>query len=350
MLHASALAAGSDEWFRLAPPLELPLGWGTVRVNSDARRSVVFFGKPAPPNGEIVYGGTGFLIIDRSESIPFLITCRHVAMQLEDDFVIRVNKRDGSSVPLPFSEMKWSYHPDKTVDLAATVLPLDANVYDVCYFNFKLVQSYDRERVLAGDPVSLVGLFRLHFGAKRNVPIVHSGNIGALPDPHEKIPIEDRVTGEIVEVEAYLVEAQTLEGLSGSPVFIQQFIQVPGLKTPQGGGAAAYGDGRILGVYQGAWDARPGKILAADRNLGGNNLRVPVGMGIVVPGDRIIELIDEDPEFKALRADVKHERLKRSAASSDAAFSPPASDVNPTHREDFTHLLNAAARKREPED
>jgi hypothetical protein len=297
-----------------------------VRVNSDARRCVVFFGKPTPPNGEIKYGGTGFLICDRDrENVPYLITCGHVAQQLEDDFVIRVNRRGGGSEALPFSQLRWSYHPDRTVDLAATVLPLNANIYDVVYFNFRLIQPYDRECVLAGDPVSLVGLFRLHVGTRRNVPIVHSGNIGALPDPHEKIPLQDRSTGEIIEVEAYLVEAQTLEGLSGSPVFIQQFIQVPGLMTPQGGGAAAYGDSKILGVYQGAWDARPGEILAADRNLQGQNQRVPVGMGIVVPGERIIELINDDPEFNTTREDVRRERLRRLAASSDTAFSPPTS-------------------------
>jgi Trypsin-like peptidase domain len=316
-----------------------------VRVNSDARRCVVFFGKPSPPDGQIRYGGTGFLLVDRDrENVPYLITCRHVARALEDDFVVRVNKRDGSSVPLPLSDVKWSYHPDKSVDLAATILPLDANVYDVCYFNFRLIQPYDREKVLAGDPVSLVGLFRLHVGTKRNVPIVHSGHIAALPDPHEKIPVQDRTTGGVIEVEAYLVEAQTLEGLSGSPVFIQQFAQIPGLMTPQGGGVAAYGDGKILGLYSAAWDARPGEILAEDKNLKDDNLRVPIGMGIVVPGERITELINDDPEFETVRRDVRQHRLARRAATTDDAF-PQSADANPRHREDFTALLNAAVKK-----
>jgi hypothetical protein len=111
-----------------------------VRTTSDARRCVVFFGKASPPDGEIKYGGTGFLLCDRErENTPFVITCRHVARQLEDEFVVRVNKRGAGSVPLELSNVTWSYHPDKTVDIAPTVLPLDATIYDVIYFNVSLV-------------------------------------------------------------------------------------------------------------------------------------------------------------------------------------------------------------------
>jgi hypothetical protein len=153
-----------------------------------------------------------------------------------------------------------------------------------------------------------------------------------------------------VEVEAYLVQAQTLEGLSGSPVFIQQFSQIPGLSTPGGGGVAGYGDQKLLGIYQGAWDGEPGAILSADRNLKGDNLRVPVGMGIIVPGERILELVKNDPTFKEIQDDVRRHRLKKNAASADSAFSPPTADANPNHLEDFKRLVGAAVKKREPED
>jgi hypothetical protein len=331
----------------LGPPIEAPIGGITVRIVEDARKCIVFFGKASFPDGEIKFGGTGFLLCDRErENVPYLITARHVAKLLEDDFVIRVNKHGGGSVPLEVTNVKWSYHSDPTVDVAATVLPLNSNIYDVHYYTLKLIQPYSRRDVLCGDPVALVGLFRLHAGSKRNVPIVHTGHIASLPDPNEKIPIRDRMTGEIVEVESYLVEAQTLDGLSGSPVYISQFEEVPLVRTPGGGPALAYGDRKLLGVYQGAWDGEPGRILAADKNLHSDRIRVPVGMGLVVPGERILELIDNDPEFKATREDARRERLKKNAASTDAALARPASDANPSHREDFNSLLGAAAKTR----
>jgi hypothetical protein len=37
-------------------------------------------------------------------------------------------------------------------------------------------------------------------------------------------------------------------------------------------------------------------------------------VGIVVPGERILELIDNDPVFKAIREQEKNNGLKKSAA------------------------------------
>jgi len=158
-------------------------------------------------------------------------------------------------------------------------------------------------------------------------------------------------TGKRIETECYLVEAQTLEGLSGSPVFVREVVELP---TAAGvaAGAGVFGELRILGLYVGAWDGKPGSILAADRNLSGNQ-RVPLGMGVVVPVDKILELIVNDASLKARRAKWREARERhRSTAKMDSAFSadPPANDENPNHRGDFMRLLDAAARKPAQED
>jgi hypothetical protein len=57
-----------------------------------------------------------------------------------------------------------------------------------------------------------------------------------------------------------------------------------------------------------------------------------------------------DPELKKRLAEAKNKQSE-DAAVTDASFpAPPASGANPTHREDFNSLLNAAAQKREPKD
>ena len=160
-----------------------------------------------------------------------------------------------------------------------------------------------KEDVSCGDPVSIVGLFRLHYGKKRNIPIVHSGNVATLADGNERVPLMDRRTREIVEAESYLVEAQTLDGLSGSPVFIHRIVGLD--EKGQTGIIAA---AKLFGVYQGSWDREPGRILAEDRNLKGGE-RVPVGMGIVVPIHRALELIEENEQMKKLRDDYKRAKL-----------------------------------------
>jgi hypothetical protein len=63
-----------------------------------------------------------------------------------------------------------------------------------------------------GEKVIISGLFQHHFGIKKNIPIVGVGNLAAFDD--EKI-----VTRPFGEIDAYLVEARSIGGLSGSRHF-----------------------------------------------------------------------------------------------------------------------------------
>jgi hypothetical protein len=222
--------------YRLGSPLTVKNGGITMRVGEDARRCVVFFGVPSEKS-PIEYGGTGFLAsYDDAESKVrsfLIVTCRHVARALEDyadtGFWIRVNTKDGGSELLPISKIDWRYHPDPAVDVAVTTFPLNTMIkYDHTYLNLNKIALYSRghtvrDAILAGDPINIVGLFRLHAGSTRNIPFVHSGQIAVLPNPDELVPVRSR-TGEIIHSEVYLIEAQTLEGLSGSPVFFHQML------------------------------------------------------------------------------------------------------------------------------
>jgi hypothetical protein len=340
----------------LGPPLRQWNGGFLVRIADDARKSVLFFGTPTMGSQDISYGGTGFAISVEDEGYKFthLVTARHVANRLSAGFVIRVNLKSGGSELVDIDEAQWHFHPDPDVDVAVTPFLLDQTVYDMRYFAWKgstYLGKNEWGEVLCGDPVNIVGLFRLHSGEKRNVPIVHCGHVALLPDPHEKIPMWDRARKVTAQVEGYLVEAQTLEGLSGSPVFVRRLMRLGSEKGPNDYAPIVYGPVQLLGLYQGAWDGRPGEILAEDRNLSQGELRVPVGMGVVVPASKILETL-EVPDLMKRRKEILTEWRSKRAASMDSAFdnAPPASDENPTHQEDFTRLLGAAARKREPED
>jgi hypothetical protein len=322
--------------FRPGPRQCVQNGGLCMAVSEDARKSVVFFAKQVPPkpgsppgvSSDIEYGGTGFVAAyadsDGSKS-HYLITCRHVAEELDLDFFMRLNTVNGGPAELaPVENAEWEYHDDKTVDIAATPIRLNAVHYD--HLALPLTKLVRKENLGCGQRIHIIGLFRPHLGQKRNVPIVHTGHIGALADPHEKVPIESK-TGQVIQVESHLVEAQTLKGLSGSPVFIQEyFAWRVNAKTGSGEQVerkiASFGEVRLLGVYQGAWDAIPGKILAADRDLKGNQ-RVPLGMGLVVPIERVIELLEGNETLKDVRKRYKEAELSRRAAKMDSGFSAP---------------------------
>jgi len=139
--------------------------------------------------------------------------------------------------------------------------------------------------------------------------------VAALPDASERIPLMD-ASGHKIEAEAYLVEAQTLEGLSGSPVFTKEPLILVDLGKHHGEHAGAYGALVLLGLYVGSWDGYPGEILATDKGLRSNKIRVPVGMGVVVPAQKILEVLRGDSRLNAYRKRrVDAVKAARSAAN-----------------------------------
>lgn len=330
-----------------------------MRVSDNARNCVVFFGGPTPES-PLAYSGTGFLVLYKESDITscYLVTAAHVARRIDpgSDIVLRVNLKAGGSEPFPVEDVVWSIHSDKNVDVAATPCYLDPNVYEVNYISVteQFVQDNSPAHPFwtrAGDPISIVGLFRLHSGSKRNAIIVHSGNIALMPNVDEKIPVRDRVTNEPLEMEAYLVEAQTLDGLSGAPVFHREMVSASVLGQHNGGPAIVATGLMLLGVYSSSWDGEPETALAKDRKLQ-TGKKVPVGMGIVVPCQKLMELIMTDDKLKKHREDMRRRKMEEFAATTDDSFmidsSPLPSADNSNHREDFMRLASAAARKQKP--
>ena len=66
----------------------------------------------------------------------------------------------------------------------------------------------------------------------------------------------------------------------------------------------------LLGLWQGAWDAPPGEVFGAEH---GSETRVPVGMGIVVPTVRLIEVLNSHAlqEQREMRRAARHTSPER---------------------------------------
>jgi hypothetical protein len=192
--------------------------------------------------------------------------------------------------------------------------------FDVIYYRFDpefvILGDSGRKQLMCGDVINLIGLFRLHAGKQRNIPFVHTGHLAVLSDSSERIPVRDRTTNKVVPAEVHLVEAQTLDGLSGSPVFAHEMVSlgnfVIGREPDQH--PYAFGKVRLLGIYSGSWDGEPGEILASDKNLRGN-VRVPVGVGTVVPADKLMELVRDHPQMKEDRKTLMQAILAERSAS-----------------------------------
>jgi hypothetical protein len=330
-----------------------------MRLGDDARKCVVFFGKP-DFDGSVAYGGTGFFVEYEDPSghtFRYLVTANHVASQFVLCDVIRMNLRVGGAENVVMEDMNWVPHP--TADIAVTRYNPPAR-FDVSVFPLKHGLTEEKrveKNIECGDICYIVGLFRLHWGSKKNVPFVHTGHIAVTPDEDELVLIENRATKKRTKALAYIIEAQTLDGLSGSPVFVRRGVKAELAQFDTAIKPLRYGAVFLLGVYIASWDGAPGEILEADRNFKGG-ARVPVGMGSVAPFDQILELI-EGEELSEMRRQEIERRESGSAMTTDSAGSPAVnadfstpgvgsvqSTPNPTHREDFMRLVDAAARKK----
>ena len=322
-----------------------------VRISDDIRKCVAFLGveDDTPDGAGIRCLGTGFFMA--YDQCRYLVTVKHVALGIADaPFRIRLNRKDGTSdnIEVEVGDIRWFSHPDSDVDLA--VAPFNSDLTAAGY-DVKLLSGLEElprgpSGFECGDFTYTVGLFRLLSGKKRNLPVVHSGNIALLPSD-EKIPVRDWENDRLTRhIEGYLVQSESIQGLSGAPTFARSNMELTDMPTPQGPMALLFPRREVglIGVWQGAWDARPEEARAASL---GRELRVPVGMGIVIPVNKIVEIL-EMGDLKENRAAFKKTWEVNNAASLDSVpiSTSEAADANPNHQADFTRLVDVAARKR----
>jgi len=213
----------------------------------------------------------------------FLVTARHVAAQLTDRVAFRTNTQAGSTHISSNKDPRWHHHPsDPTADVAITLAKCpweDADASFVDLSAFISDQDIAEHRVDVGDVVSIIGTFAFHAGRNQNSPILRTANVAMIPS--------ERVATHKGHVEAYLIEARSIGGLSGSPAFVHIATESDEVKP------------RLLGLVQGHWELAP-----EDKNspyisdaLG----KVNMGIAIVVPAKKILatlnHLIATDPEY-----------------------------------------------------
>lgn len=129
---------------------------------------------------------------------------------------MRINTPD-ATVTIPGSVADWLIHPDGD-DLAVRVIERTDELADLGIpFDLLLWPTWtewepERHKLFGpGTEVFFVGRFLHHQGRERNHPTVRFGNIAQMP-------WEPVRTGRGIRQEAFLVEARSESGYSGSPV------------------------------------------------------------------------------------------------------------------------------------
>ena len=309
-------AKGSFRW--------VPLDW-VMRIPDVVKEAVVFFSRRLVKNDKSTEEnvGSGFIAaIDDGETLfPYLVTADHVAHKLEEfgfQAIVRMNGKDGvayerditSIGPSNYSATNWLRHPDKSVDLAVALFgDFEGYLAFVPERQFLKLEALHEKGIGIGDETIAVGLFHFVKGCESNSPIARVGNIAMLPT--ERIH-----TVHYGDMEAYLIEARSISGLSGSPVFVRETKELPhelaiiGKRGDENEVTIPYlvgGDFFLLGLIHGHWDIELDSGINNAEPLPTSAGGVNVGIAIVTPASKISDVLFSST-FTAQREDHKRSR------------------------------------------
>ncbi len=238
---------------------------------------------------------TGFFVSVPSEKFPekynwlYFITARHASAKLNGNLLLRLNGLDNKAKYIKISDVAWHFHPNHSndpVDVAVISISPIPDI-DMKWFPVEGIMTpelFEKEGVGIGSEVFITGLFSKVSGENKNSPIVRIGNLAMYPE--EKIKTKD-----FGDMKAYLIEARSIGGVSGSPVF---FCADPFAHIPKGSILYATGNSRprffLGGLIHGHWDISDEQVdfdTSVDKNIN-------IGVASVVPGYKIKETLFSD--------------------------------------------------------
>jgi len=286
----------------------------------DEIRKCVGFLQYKGNNQEIYFAGTFFFVAvplpGTERAVAHAVTARHVieGIRAHDQRIhLRLNHPEhGAGIIDAMDVDDWYFHPnDDTVDVAVSKPwfweESDHRAYQIGGFIDD--EFIVRERIGIGDETFIVGLFPMHPGKQKNIPIARVGNIAAMPE--EPVTVTTLYWTDKTEMEGYLIEARSIGGLSGSPVFahLGMMRNIDGeLRFNNIPGGAFF----LLGLVHGHWNLPISELdaTAQDRTQD----RINTGIAIVVPAKKILEVINQ-PKLKEMRDQILMEIIKTDSAN-----------------------------------
>jgi hypothetical protein len=282
------------------------------------------------PRGFVPYG-TGFIAITFMGDAAFqnVVTARHVLDMIpSDDVFVRVNTKAGGAELLRGQKSAWTNQPDDRIDVAVAGTTIPKDYFDLQHLKLTEDNAILTDEVVKsgavglGDEVFVAGMFTARLGDTRNIPIVRIGNIAALA--------EEKIKTSYGYHHAYLIEARSIDGLSGSPVFVQLppvHVHTGSVKFAEG--YIQYFMGMLLGTNEIRNPVDTIEINAPPKedDPGPKTQYLNTGIGIVLPVSYIVEAL-EQPELRKKRQDWldknpdPNRRYKPTSASYQAHHEP----------------------------
>ncbi|WP_425398547.1 hypothetical protein [Aeoliella sp.] len=271
------------------------------------RKSVIFIGYERDEDLRII--GTGFFIAVPWTDNPddghahYVVTAKHVVESIEarstkGQAILRLNSPKGGMRVAKYPVSRWIHHPEESADVA--VLPINVGKDDhrsILHTELLTDEKTSELEVGPGDNLIFPGLFVHHKGESANIPIMRMGNIAAMPEE----PVH---TSRYGKMDAYLVEARSIGGFSGSPVF----LHMDGPRALRTG--PAWNQLKLLGLIHGHYDGDLGHDTLEDIMLPPGPPSINMGIAIVTPAEKILGLVNSPIQVENRRKNFEEAKAR----------------------------------------
>jgi len=282
---------------------------------------------------------TAFFVIVPHDDARFcyVVTARHVveASRRCGPLYVRINLKAGGFEDFTTHQDHWACHPATDIAVLRFDMPFNGlQTLDIKFISLSMLltdEAVVQRRIGVGDDLFFVSLFSKHPGEKRNQPILRFGNISLMPEEPIAVKMYPDSEDSSLKIDAYLVEARSWGGYSGSPVFVYYPHHRELNRLPFKGSGP-----ELLGLIHGHHNIE--QEIESLGDIGSARVPINAGIAVVVPAQKIIDVLMEE-EFMKERKRVVDQRKKKQV---------PATDVDivttPLTKKDFERLLKKAAQ------
>lgn len=252
-------------------------------------------------DGKSVWAGSGFLssVEQGGRYHNYALSCAHVvrnAARDSDDGTVLIRTDLGREIQTTLDQ--WIV--EDSLDVAALIVPelYQTKLNTTAFLRQQTIEQFG---IGHGDATYTVGLYSRIPGAESNTPIMRAGIVAGIPDhPYQGAGID----GRRMEFDYTVVEAHSIGGLSGSPVFVvlQDHMLIEEWEpnralTPNGGFLnAAF----LLGMVHGHWrlsaDVDPDYV-----DYSPSGPRVNEGLVVVIRAEQISRFLETNQRCQQAR-------------------------------------------------
>lgn len=301
-----------------------------MHIEPDILKTVLFVGMFDETRELFTPMGTAFYtgVEVSGMAFQYAVTAKHVIDSFADQYIyLRKEKKAGGFGLHKTKKSDWITHPDpgrgKVVDVVACQIRQLVSEVDLLHIPLHVgcatAETIKEHNFTIGEDVCFAGLFTSHFGTAKNLPVLRTGTIAAMP--------EEPISTARGHMDAYLIEARSMGGISGSPIWIQ--LAPARTIANQIKFSSGIPHVQFLGMVSGHYLIESREDAVPEDGKQSLTGSMNTGLAVVVPVEKIIETIMQPKLVAEREAAVKSLIVKRGYVEDSAKPHSTESPSNP---------------------